>query len=172
MQSRLLVWCVGTALAFGCGETRTLDLLPKKPPMPPPAEACGDLDKCPPDRSLCVDGQCVQCAEDAQCAPDKPACLDNVCVQCRADEQCPMDKVCHLAAFRCTEPCADSTQCKDKSRSTCDVVNGWCVECTVDGECGDKHVCDEAINACVGCTADGDCFDGGVCDPERQECAM
>jgi hypothetical protein len=166
---------VGGCLVGGCGETRALDLFPKKDPAPPmmpaPGVACGEMPMCPPDRNACVDGQCVQCGMDAQCVAPMLACLEGVCVECRTNEQCPMDKACHPEAGHCTESCIDSTQCKDKNRSVCDVARGLCVKCTTDGECGAKHVCDPRINECVGCVDDGNCPDGGVCDLQRRECA-
>jgi Cys-rich repeat protein len=170
-HSLLVVSCAVGWFALGCGETRSLDLFPKKQPMMMPVAVCGSLDKCPADRNLCVEGQCVQCIDDAQCMAPKAGCLDNVCVECLVNDQCPMDKVCHPEVGRCTEQCSDATQCKDKNRAVCHSTRGLCVECTLDVECDDKHVCDERINDCVGCASDGDCADGGVCDTERRECA-
>lgn len=183
MSKRVLLGVFGgcavlAGAVFGgaaCGEARALDLFPRKEPPPPPmmpaGVACGDLVMCPPDRNLCVDGQCVQCAEDAQCMAPKPACFGGTCVECRDDAQCPKDKVCHPEVGRCTEPCIDVGQCKDKERAVCEVTRGLCVKCTGDGDCDDKHVCDVSRNECVGCLDDGICGDAGVCDLRVRECA-
>lgn len=156
-----------------CGETRELELFSKGDPAPPkmPDEKCGSAGKCPPDRALCVEEQCVECAEDTDCSGGKPVCDDHTCVVCLADEHCPMNKLCHAQAQRCTEPCSSAEPCKDKQRNVCDSTRGFCVQCLTVADCGDKHVCDTALNACVGCTSDVDCGDAGVCDGERRECS-
>lgn len=158
---------------IACGETRELELFAKAAPPPPkmPDEMCGSSGKCPADRSICIEDECVECVEDADCSGGKPVCDGRVCVACLADEHCPMDKLCHPEARSCTEACTSTEACPDKQRKVCDPSRGFCVQCLTTADCGDKHVCDTTLNGCVGCTSDVDCGDAGVCDHDRQECA-
>jgi hypothetical protein len=166
-----------SAVASGaCGETRTLDLFSKKeaempPPAPLPSAACGVTAMCPVERSVCLDGQCVQCAEDVDCTA-KHACVANTCVECTTDEHCPMKKVCDTVAGSCTEPCTAPESCKDMNRKVCDVERAWCVQCLQHTDCDATHVCDPARSVCVGCVSNTDCGDSGVCDVERSECSL
>lgn len=159
--------------APACGETRTLNLFPKKAPMaaPTPMEPCGDLASCPPDRSVCFEEQCVECVVSSDCKDAKPVCLNGGCVECDAVVPCHMDKVCFEQIGKCTEPCTTAAECKDKGRPVCLAELGVCVACAGEGDCDDKHQCDPAIYACVGCLTDVDCGDAGSCDPTRGECA-
>ena len=159
--------CVPTL--HGCGETKTLELFPKPTPMMP-GPACGDEAKCPPDRAVCLDDQCVQCVDDADCMGGKATCLDHQCVECRLDEQCPADKRCFSEVGRCTESCASSAECKDKGRPTCQVERGFCVACLAKEDCKAEQVCDERDYTCVGCVDNVDCADAGSCDETRREC--
>lgn len=164
----------------GCGETRSLEVFSGKPPpmMPPPEpppeplpEPCGELDKCPPDRKHCVEDTCVACVSDEHCTPGKAVCVEQACLECRSNEECPKEKVCHVELGRCTEPCSELAQCKDKDRGVCDLPRGLCVQCTETMGCAVSQVCDVVVGRCVACLNDGDCPDGGVCEVERQECS-
>ena len=158
-------------LMSGCGEPRELELFPKKtadPAPPKSAKACGGVE-CPPERGVCVAEQCVECDADRDCGAMNPACVQNTCVACRVDDQCPKDKVCHAFAQRCTEPCKENAECKDKNRKLCDVERGWCVTCLSSADCTDNQTCDPTLNSCVACGADDDCGDAGICN-ERREC--
>lgn len=162
---RLVLWL---GLVTGCGETRELELFPKKTPAPAPdsEKLCGAVE-CPRERRVCVAEQCVECDSDTDCGAAKPACVQNTCVACRVDEQCPEDKVCQTAAYRCTEPCIENAQCTDKNRKLCDVERGWCVPCLLPADCADNRICDISVNSCVDCTTDDDCGDAGICDEGR-----
>ena len=178
-NSSPLVWLslslLSALVTSACGETRTLDLFPKKAaptplPLPPPGAACGASAMCPAERSVCSAAQCVQCAEDSDCGGALRACVANTCVECAANEHCPMKKVCDLGIQRCTEPCTATEPCNDKNRAVCDVNRAWCVQCLQDADCDAKHVCDTTRSECVGCMSNTDCGDAGACDVERSEC--
>lgn len=156
---------VGLFWVSGCGEAREVQLFAKEAPPPPPPkveELCGDI-ACPRERKVCVAAQCVECGSDEDCEPSNPVCHQNTCVACVGDEECPKDKVCHAAAYQCTEPCTDDTQCKDKDRRLCDVERGLCVACLTPTDCMGKHTCDATLRRCVECEPNLHCNDAGSC---------
>ncbi len=93
------------------------------------------------DRLLCVNGQCVQCAEDGDC-PTGEECDNNECVDipgwCTADADCDGDQVCR--DNECGPECLDDDDCG--LGEVCE--GGSCVdevECETDGDCGPGEVC-------------------------------
>lgn len=164
-------------LALSCGETKTLELFPKKAPMkaempePPATDApCGELPSCPPERAMCLEGSCVECIDAADCSGPKPVCSNHVCVECDSDDRCPPEKVCFEQPGKCTEPCSNTPDCNEKGRPVCAIDLGVCVACVSDADCDAARVCDPVNLVCVGCLSDGNCGDAGTCDPIRRAC--
>ncbi len=119
-----------------------------------PALGCEDDDEClGSDR--CVDGECVECAEDVDC-PDGTVCNGaNVCVECMADEQCEEGLVCNDVGT-----CVECNGDDDCAEGVCDEEANACVECVEDADCA-EGVCE--ANACVECREDADCGEGEAC---------
>lgn len=176
-------------LASACGyEGRSLDLFPSVTLDGEVSRCSSAVDCLDPERGLCVEGLCIECLSDAQCRRNRPACLAGVCVTCTGPEHCPVANVCNVAAQRCAPACGDAAACSGQT-ATCDVRQGFCVECVSDVDCpepgrpacdqpagqcvectGAEHCtgararCDLSRHQCVECNAGADCADGGSCD--------
>jgi len=140
--------------------------------------------------TVCMDGACVDCVDDATCAADYgdgSACVDGRCTAgcpvgtpgCACDEGACADSFCIDEACVDCAPGAVGCVCGDDA--TCDAGarcdDALCVACPV-GEvgcaCGDDEVCDAGLRcgdadlceACpagaLGCACGGD--DGDTCD--------
>ena len=95
-----------------------------------PPSAAAATRECPAGKPACLEGQCVECAQDSQCAdPLRRFCAGNVCVDCRE---------------------ASPASCGNLGR-VCDPTDGSCVECLEAAHCKTpaKSFC--AAKVCVGC---------------------
>ena len=106
----------------------------KKPKTP----ACDSNEDCT-DGLVCVNKQCVQCAQDADCGEGK-TCTNGACVakpECTKDADCPDGKVCqawHVPACTADSECGPGGKCN----------NGACERakaCKTDDECADDEDC-------------------------------
>lgn len=115
-----------TGLVVGCGG--------KKPKTP----ACDGNDDCQ-GGLVCVNKQCVQCADDDACGPGK-VCRAGAC---EAKPECAKD-----------DDCADGKVCQA----------GKCQACTADSECGPGGKCNAgACKRATACTTDEQCADDEDC---------
>jgi peptidoglycan-associated lipoprotein len=94
----------------------------------------------------CVQGQCVECQDNAQCQAGF-ACQNNRCVP---PTECAPDR-----------PCANGGQC---------TAEGKCVQCQADTDCPNNGLCRD--NACTArpegyCAQAGDCGTGEDCQANR-----
>lgn len=159
-------------LAGACGyEGRSLDLFPSAALLGDIARCASAID-CPDNRSFCAEGLCVECLSDAECSGNRPACLAGVCVTCSRPEHCPAASFCNVAAQRCAPACGDAAVCSGAT-ATCDLEQGFCVECLTDGDCPEpgRPACDRPAGQCVACTGAEHCSGARpVCDPARHQC--
>ncbi|MCG3171958.1 MAG: hypothetical protein GMKNLPBB_00099 [Myxococcota bacterium] len=104
---------------------------------------------CPPERPICSNRKCVQCAADPDCktAPrNRCDTTKNICVQCTKNEQCPQGGICNTATQTCSEPLL---MCDDR-------------KCTSDSECPAGSKCadfdgNKSLRCRPLCTTFGDC---------------
>jgi len=114
--------------------------------------ACFDDPDC--ESGYCVDGACVECADDLQCEPERSSCSNNICQPCTTDTHC--------AHFPSTKVC----------------TKGKCVQCTQDSDCpmglcsfekNTKNTCVSGLakskTHCQSCLSDSQCQDGYRCTP-------
>jgi hypothetical protein len=188
-----LRWLPWAALAVACYEGRSLDLFPTSSGANP--LACSAATGCPPERSFCVLGSCVECTSNTDCdGRNKRACASGVCVTCVDDEQCAAGQACNRGADRCVPRCTSPAECVGTPEARCNTELGYCVECAASADCQapDKRACDSRSGRCVACNQDVDCdvmapacdtlrqvcvectenehCDGLTCDPERRRC--
>lgn len=106
------------------------------------------------------------CGSDAECADNDNGhrCKTSLSrCYCDSDADCAAPLRCvgkYLSTKICAQPCASDTDCRDPSKSACDVATGECIECTGDGHCAgnpDGPVC---VDGSCTCQADGDCRGG------------
>ncbi|NOS99194.1 MAG: hypothetical protein HOP29_01040, partial [Phycisphaerales bacterium] len=100
--------------------------------------------------TVCVDGTCVECGDDADC-DDADLCTDDACT----DGACANTDV----------VCDDETNCTDDS---CDPATGECVSAPT--ECPEGQTCDADTGDCVevtACETDEDCDDGDPCNGDE-----
>ena len=121
-------------LACGFAVVALVASCKKKPKTP----ACDGNDDCK-DGLVCVNKQCVECAQDADCGDGK-SCKEGACVakaECTQDADCPDGKVCQ---------------------------GGSCQACSRDGECGPGGKCqDGACQRAKACKTDEECADDEDC---------
>ena len=106
----------------------------KKPKTP----ACDGNEDCK-DGLVCVNGQCLQCTDDASCGPGQ-VCRAGACEakpECVKDADCSDGKVCQ--AGKC-QACASDSECGPGGKCNA----GACqrpTACTTDEQCADDEDC-------------------------------
>lgn len=127
------------------GPARTCVADPMKTPCDGPSDCTN------PDRPLCLDHACVQCADDAGCADEAPVCTPttHLCNACQEDIDCDgrVPGRCLVATGACVG-CLDATDCASSTAPVCDDSGHVCRACRADAECA-SNLCEEDIGSCV-----------------------
>jgi len=142
---------------------------------------CTVHDDCPLGR-FCVQGMCMpgelttRCGALGQC-PEGQRCNRplNVCEEdlgCFDDGDCLETEVCNPGTGTCELRCTEETELDVcQAREQC--VNGRCVECVENEDCGPGLVCNVIAGRCAGantCFSDRDCPAGKVCNRATATC--
>jgi hypothetical protein len=138
---------------------------------------CASAEVCDVDDADSAANKCVGCLVDGDCTGGGVCDVSrNVCVECLEGKGCSPG-VCKVSmassdANECVE-CLDKNQCKDPSKSRCDMAVNACAGCMVDDDCtqvpGELKICD--AGTCRQCTVDDESACGGKsCDPVMKTC--
>lgn len=119
--------------ARNCKDAFTARVYPAEGVCVRPAATCSYVPAEIPCPYGCVNGVCLNCAEDGDCAGGQ-YCKSNSCEVCDTDSKC-------------------GPSCQDCGAGKCH--QGSCVECTSDGQCGPGRRC--ANNACAPCDTAQQC---------------
>lgn len=135
------------------------------------------------DRSPCA--RSSQCTGSERCDARVGFCVPNLggCDRCMDyEELCCLanEEACDPETKRCravsSNECTVATQADD-CRPSERCVDGRCVQCVTDEECGPGTICNQATGSCVsssGCTDDADCaiFPMRRCAPANRQCVL
>ena len=119
---------------YGCKDNKKCNTAPSP-------ECADDSDCSDPIKSICDNGQCVECKkDDTKCEDEEEWHCENGSwagpVSCN-DLGCKDDKQCNTEPPDPHSECAKDSDCTEGDKSICD--NGKCVECKTDGtKCDEK----------------------------------
>ena len=134
----------------------------------------------------CIRGLCTSftgkttCDTDQNCGPSE-VCLKTICVSdvgCYCDSDCGDGDTCDLATHECltsgsTTHCTSETQRQD-CLPTEYCLDGLCVQCSSDDECGPGLKCNLSTGKCISeyyCEADEECLQQNMtCNEELHQC--
>ncbi|WP_373046634.1 hypothetical protein [Vulgatibacter sp.] len=128
-------------------------------------------------QGLCVPGEvAVRCGALGQC-PEGQRCNRalNVCEEdlgCFDNADCLEEEVCNPGTGSCEQRCTPETEI-DVCQAREECIEGRCVECTEDVDCGPGLVCNIAAGRCAGantCFSDRDCEAGTICNRATSTC--
>lgn len=127
------------------GIARTCVEDPMKTPCDVPADCTN------PDRPVCLDHTCVECADSGGCTDAVPVCTPttHLCNACQEDMDCDGRVLgrCLTATGACVG-CLDATDCTSATAPVCDDTGHTCRACRADSECA-SNLCEEDAGACV-----------------------
>jgi hypothetical protein len=157
-----------------------------------PSSECSDGEPCPAPLQ-CVDGVCVECANDAHCTSydRRPHCEITIhrCVECITENHCPHESKCARQTYHCVPECEEAgcpatapicqlgvcqqcnmdAQCENSADGQrCASDGRGCVQCRGETDCPGQH-CDDLSGDCVECRFASDC-PSGLCDPFMHRC--
>lgn len=160
------------AAGLKCGALGATRYCLEECPDCPAGTTCGD-GLCKPDSGLCD-----PCG--GQCGGATPVCVPNpgggagTCGQCGNGHACPQPgQVCDMTNH-CVDaaPNQDCIQDADCAAPTPWCLQGACVECFEDAQCGPRRACDPGRSTCIDSPCGGvTCQAGSVCDPGMGRCS-
>ncbi len=115
-------------------------------------------------------GNDTECETDERCNAQTLVC--EIDTGCFLDAACPAGTYCDLGTNTCRQACTAETElsvCPDAWRC----VNGRCLECSEDADCGTGLTCDLLAGRCAAqatCFTDRDCIRPLVCNRATGQC--
>jgi hypothetical protein len=128
-------------------------------------------------QGLCTPGELTtrcgtlgQCPEGERCNHTLNVCEENL--GCFGDDDCLETEVCNPGTGMCELRCTAETEIDVcQAREQC--IEGRCVECIDDEQCGPGLVCNVEAGRCAGaltCFVDRDCEAGRICNRATSTC--
>lgn len=126
---------------------------------------------CQPGSAVEECGTLGQCPEGLRCNRGNRVCEEDI--GCYSSAECLLDEVCNPGTLKCETKCTAETEadvCATRERCT---VEGRCVECEENLDCGPGLSCNVVAGRCAGtetCFSDSECPAGEECNRATSTC--